>query len=702
VQTPAKYSGTACPAHHVQRNCNTFACPTFQYAYSRWGDCSSPCGASGTKRRLYKCRRSDGKTVSNSLCTNLNPETTTSCNGGVLCAAYRWTATPFGACSKSCTGADGVAGKVTRTFVCTDTASAATESDATKCGAQGLPTERTCNTRKCITYGWSISLWGACSKSCGGGMLTRSVSCMASDSSVATVAQCALAKPAANTACNTKPCNPCAGETCSGHGTCSSGACTCSGGFQGLRCATPASCLGSLDRTDACCLGPLMPDATCCTGASAKIDSNGACCTSGVLDVCGLCDGTATAIDALGACCSGSIGEDGLCCASSNFDTCGVCDGDDSSCNVAVDMVLAPPSGETADTVLASSTKLSTFKNNFKQGLASALSVPDATISVTGVVKKSGRRLAASRPSTDQRRRLAASLTASFTLDQAKVTAAAAPVSALKVLEKLSTAVSGGSGVFAKATIQDVAPAAVCGNGACEAGERCETASSSASTCCRGDCPYLVLQCPSPSWQNGGACSKHGKCVASSGACMCFAEQGYTGKACDECSSGYLMDAVAHTCLRQVSAADKANANAPGPSPAAPAAPSKSTDTSFADALKCVMTKKQPSDCNLTRGHTAGLVAILLLVVVAATCVIKTACRRCKRSSPSKQVPPPPIPYSENDLAKRLAGGVTAPNPSATQVPLFRVNNGQATETTGTAQTPAEDAVAPIAVRALV
>ena len=571
VKTAPLWGGMACGPTNATLGCNNVPCPTYKYAYSRWGGCSAACGG-GTRRRLASCRRSDGKAVAKSHCAASGSGTTLgavaqACNPAA-CATFRWQPGAWGPCSKACTGSDGVVGKATRVAPCT-TGAPTTVADA-QCTAAKPATERACNSRACVTYGWSIGAWSTCTKTCGGGTLTRTVACAASDSSSATAETCrifgATGKPATTTACNMALCDPCAGQTCSGHGSCAAGACTCSGGFGGFVCDSPPSCAGVLDKTNACCLGALLPDGSCCAsaaGKSASIAADGSCCAAGATDVCGVCGGTATAVDAVGVCCSGTIGEDSLCCASGAFDTCGVCDGDDSSCNVAADLAVAPPAGDTAATIMADVAKLQSFKDSFKAAMVTALAVPANSVSVTGVVKQDRRRLhAAAAP----HRRLAATLKASFELNQAQVKAAgggsAAPVSALNVLDSLATATASGAGVLAGATVGSVAAKAVCGNGACEEGERC-TDSTCAAPGCKADCPYVVQACPSPSWAGGGQCSRRGRCISASGACACF--NTYVGAACDECAVGYKQDPSTHACVRQLSAAERAT---PAPTPA--------------------------------------------------------------------------------------------------------------------------------------
>ena len=243
-----------------------------------------------------------------------------------------------GRCSKSCDG-----GVQQRNVQCWDANLDAAATDVSNCDTAGTKpeTSRKCNTRACITYAWNIGPWSSCSKTCGGGILTRTVACEASDGSTShNEASCGDAKdkPSTATACNTAKCDPCAGETCSGHGNCAgAGICTCDTGYQGLRCATPVACDGVLDKDGKCCNGVLLDGGTCCPGASATVAADGTCCSSGTLDVCGVCNGPAVVVDVLGTCCAGQLGEDGLCCPDAVFDTCGVCNGDGLSCAGCLD-----------------------------------------------------------------------------------------------------------------------------------------------------------------------------------------------------------------------------------------------------------------------------------------------------------------------------------------------------------------------------
>ena len=60
---------------------------------------------------------------------------------------------------------------------------------------------------------------------------------------------------------------------------------------------------------------------------------------------------------------------------------------------------------------------------------------------------------------------------------------------------------------------------------------------TSTSGCCLADCPLVVQSCAADA-VTSVTCSGHGKCLAGTGTCACFA--GYAGDACDRCTSNYI------------------------------------------------------------------------------------------------------------------------------------------------------------------
>ena len=170
--------------------------------------------------------------------------------------------------------------------------------------------------------GCSFSAGGAhqltpCSAAAGGAQ-TRSVTCTAALTGQPAVdSQCAAAKPATQQLCSPQPCDFCAGNACFGHGSCASGACTCTPGanFTGSYCQVPVGCQSGVpDAQLQCCASGLVGAGGGCCPVGAVLDAAGACCASGTLDACGVCDGSAKYVDVAGACCGTLLDADGLCC----------------------------------------------------------------------------------------------------------------------------------------------------------------------------------------------------------------------------------------------------------------------------------------------------------------------------------------------------------------------------------------------------
>ena len=124
---------------------------------------------------------------------------------------YSWAVGAFGECSKTCSG-----GAKARDVECTDSKDVVAADAA--CGkiAGGKPeTTEPCNIGiACLTiFRWHTTAYGTCSKSCGGGVHHRAVTCQSSNATAAPppdAKKCVLAaeKPSESKACNTWACPP--------------------------------------------------------------------------------------------------------------------------------------------------------------------------------------------------------------------------------------------------------------------------------------------------------------------------------------------------------------------------------------------------------------------------------------------------------------------------------------------------------------
>lgn len=115
--------------------------------------------------------------------------------------AGTWSYGDYGTCSKSCGG-----GIATRTATCVDQGGNAV-GDAL-CAAHAAETTTSCNVDACPTYSWQAGTWGACSVTCGDqGVQERALTCVSSlGNAVVGDENCvAGAKPSASQPCAPAP-----------------------------------------------------------------------------------------------------------------------------------------------------------------------------------------------------------------------------------------------------------------------------------------------------------------------------------------------------------------------------------------------------------------------------------------------------------------------------------------------------------------
>ncbi|DBB00425.1 TPA: hypothetical protein ACH3X3_002146 [Trebouxia sp. C0006] len=290
---------------------------------------------------------------------------------------------PWGSCDATCGG-----GVQTRTGTCVTSSGTATT------GCTNATFSRSCNTAPCSPTAWLVGQWGACSKTCadskGAGTQTRTVACYqyTDSNTTAKVADslCNDTKPSTSNKCNGGiPCTFCSGERakCSGHGICSN--------VKGA-CVCDSSYSGTFCNVPSACDGVALSDGTCCLYELSRsgdccevVDNDMECCKSGVLDAAGVCQGTAVSIDYNGQTCTGALDATGACC-DGVVDNFGVCNGYDASGIFQV--ILAEGSTVTATATalgLATSvlTSASEAATNITSSLVSALSLESASSSVT-------------------------------------------------------------------------------------------------------------------------------------------------------------------------------------------------------------------------------------------------------------------------------------------------------------------------------
>lgn len=426
---------------------------------------------------------------------------------------------------------------------------------------------RPCNTKPCITYAYVTSDWTSCSGPCG--TRTRAVACVAFSTSATNslsvdAAHCASIgpPPPASEPCP-DTCTFCDQHQCSNGGVCDSvaGACVCPGGVTGLLCQASLACASVVSADGVCCPSGavLTLNDACCVGS---LDGHGACCPlPSTVNACGECGGSPSALlsSTSGDCCDNGVTDaSGACCPSGAVDDFGVCDGNNASGAQAVTLAVglggAAASATQADLDDPSSPVRTALDATLVDLLAGSLDRPPSSISITSVTLTVRRRALA-----PHGRGLTSGAQVDFTLlpygGENNLPAGQ--------LEDLITAAGPSAGV----TVQGVtgtAPVTVCGNGACEVGERPDLR---AGTGCSEDCPFPIAVCGAVA---GKVCNGAGACTASSsgGQCACFSQQGYAGALCSQCASGFVGQAVngSVACTRLQASSSRTTPLPPSPS----------------------------------------------------------------------------------------------------------------------------------------
>ena len=136
------------------KECGKSPCP--EWVSGPWGKCSKTCGG-GTQSRTVTCKNSDvGK------CSEEDkPDATQECSKS---PCPEWVSGPWGKCSKTCDG-----GTQSRIVTCKN-------SHVGQCLDKDKPVKtKKCSEAQCPV--WTVGQWSKCSRSCGGGIQSRTVSC---------------------------------------------------------------------------------------------------------------------------------------------------------------------------------------------------------------------------------------------------------------------------------------------------------------------------------------------------------------------------------------------------------------------------------------------------------------------------------------------------------------------------------------------
>ncbi|XP_052779988.1 A disintegrin and metalloproteinase with thrombospondin motifs 9-like [Mya arenaria] len=149
------------------KRCTQHPCPS--WAHTRWGKCSTSCGA-GVQQRQVVCRMGSSDIKPDSLCLqDKKPRSEKKCNQRP-CSNYMWKTKKWSNCSRECGF-----GMKTREVYCSDLEDKSV--NVSRCVPEKRPKDR----RRCSEFPcpfmWNTSPWTECSASCGPGMQSRRAAC---------------------------------------------------------------------------------------------------------------------------------------------------------------------------------------------------------------------------------------------------------------------------------------------------------------------------------------------------------------------------------------------------------------------------------------------------------------------------------------------------------------------------------------------
>eukprot|EP00463_Aulacantha_scolymantha_P000542 TRINITY_DN1329_c0_g1_i1.p1 TRINITY_DN1329_c0_g1~~TRINITY_DN1329_c0_g1_i1.p1 ORF type:complete len:855 (-),score=180.21 TRINITY_DN1329_c0_g1_i1:83-2575(-) len=181
---------------------STDVCPVYEWQFDSWGDCSaSSCSKQGVSTRnvdCYNVAKMPQSQVSNDLCTEKKPITSTACTGACTDADNKWVAEPWdiSKCTKKC----GL-GTMSRKVSCQGPDGNA----ATKCLGTKPASESGCNAFACPN--WVVGMWEQCSVPCGDGIQNRpNPKCTNHLGEMVDQSECKASMPSTQQPCNIQPC----------------------------------------------------------------------------------------------------------------------------------------------------------------------------------------------------------------------------------------------------------------------------------------------------------------------------------------------------------------------------------------------------------------------------------------------------------------------------------------------------------------
>ena len=214
ILTNPAFGGSLCPSLTTTRSCNTFVCPEdCEGNYESISECNVDCGG-GTRQLAFVVTKNE---VGTGLCPNRGTIIEEECNIQPCPVDCKGAWSDWSECSSLCDG-----GKQTRSFIVTEN-----EAFGGSCVNRNKVETRDCNTQPCPTdcEGY-YSTWSACSENCGGGQQTKSFIITKNETNGGS---CAERGSVLTQNCNVEPCP----QNCEGYwseyGSCSK---SCGGGVQ--------------------------------------------------------------------------------------------------------------------------------------------------------------------------------------------------------------------------------------------------------------------------------------------------------------------------------------------------------------------------------------------------------------------------------------------------------------------------------------
>ncbi|XP_038067052.1 A disintegrin and metalloproteinase with thrombospondin motifs 18-like [Patiria miniata] len=199
-----------------RRNCNMQDCPA-RWIPNGWSDCSASCDT-GFMTRTVMCQSMDssGRSITKpqAMCSGEHqPPLRRSCNLRACPRDLQWYISAWSECSVTC----GM-GRRSRLVRCSylDRQGQYREQDDDECSHLERPhlqTTKPCHRGVCQSQPaqrsaeWKTTTWSECSKTCGGGVRTREVNCLATRRRTSSLNCKQRNKPSETQTCNPEPCS---------------------------------------------------------------------------------------------------------------------------------------------------------------------------------------------------------------------------------------------------------------------------------------------------------------------------------------------------------------------------------------------------------------------------------------------------------------------------------------------------------------